>query len=192
VTESVDTVPLPPLPYRARPPQVLLGVGAVLLVSAGATVASAYGGAPARLLLFALAATAAVFSLRAARTGLTSSEETLAACATGLALAAGDLGGPELGGTPGIPLVLAVVFLVLRLASPTTATWPVASWLAAQLAVLHGLHWIPDAVHTELYLCVALAGLGIALFGRPVVGRLALVTTAPWWLAGVVGGSSSA
>ena len=87
MTESVDTVPLPPLPYRARPPQVLLGVGAVLLVSAGAAVASAYGGAPARLLLFALAATAAVFSLRAARTGLTSSEETLAACATGLALA---------------------------------------------------------------------------------------------------------
>ena len=46
-------MPLPPLPYRARPPQVLLGVGAVLLVSAGATVASAYGGAPARLLLLA-------------------------------------------------------------------------------------------------------------------------------------------
>ena len=192
MSESVDTVPLPPLPYRARPPQVLLGVGAVLLVSAGAAVASAYGGAPARLLLLAVAATAAAFSLRAARTGLTSSEETLAACATGLALAAGDLGGPELGGTPGIPLVLAVAFLVLHLASPTTATWPVACWLAAQLAVLHGLRWIPDAVHTEVYLCVSLAGLAIALFGRPVVGRLALMTTAPWWLAGVVGGSSSA
>jgi hypothetical protein len=188
----VDTVPLPPLPYRARPPQVLLGVGAVLLVSAGAAVASAYGGAPARVLLLAVAATAAAFSLRAAGTGLTSSEETLAACATGLALAAGDLGGPELGGTPGIPLVLAIVFLVLGLATPTTATWPIATWLAVQLAVLHGLDWIPDAVHTELYLCVSLAGLAIALFGRPLVGRLALVTTAPWWLAGVVGGSSSA
>ena len=51
---------------------------------------------------------------------------------------------------------------------------------------------MPDAAHTELYLCVALVGLGIALFGRRVVGRLALLTTAPWWLAGVVGGSSSA
>jgi hypothetical protein len=193
MNESVGTASLaPPLPYRARPPQILLGVGAVLLVSAGAAVASAYGGAPARVLLLAVAATAAAFSLRAARTGLTSSEETLAACATGLALAAGDLGGPELGGTPGIPLVLAIVFLVLGLATPTTATWPIATWLAVQLAVLHGLAWIPDAVHTELYLCVCVAGLAIALFGRPLVGRLALVTTAPWWLAGVVGGSSSA
>jgi hypothetical protein len=192
MSESVGTAPLPPLPYRARPPQVLLGVGAVLLVSAGAAVASTYGGGPARLLLLALAATAGGFSLRAAWTGLRSSEETLAACATGLGVAAGDLGRPELGGTPGIPVVLAIVFLILRLASPTTATWPVASWLAAQLAVLNGLHWIPTALHTELYLCVALAGLGIALFARRVVARLALMTTAPWWLAGVVGGSSSA
>jgi hypothetical protein len=192
MSKPVGTAPLPPLPYRARPPQVLLGVGAVLLVSAGAAVASAYGGGLARLLLLTLAATAAGFSLRAAWTGLRSSEETLAACATGLGVAAGDLGRPELGGTPGIPVVLAVVFLVLRLTSPTTATWPVASWLATQLAVLHGLRWIPTALHTELYLCVALVGLGIALVGRPVVARLALVTTAPWWLAGVVGGSSSA
>jgi hypothetical protein len=192
MSESVGTSPLPPLPYRARPPQVLLGVGAVLLVSAGAAVASAYGGGPARLLLLTLAATAAGLSLRAAWTGLRSSEEILAACAAGLGVAAGDLGRPELGGTPGIPVVLAVVFLVLGLAAPTTATWPVASWLAAQLAVLHGLHLIPTALHTELYLCVALVGLGIALVGRRVVARLALMTTAPWWLAGVVGGSSSA
>jgi hypothetical protein len=163
----------------------------VLLVSAGATVASVYGGAPGRLLLLALAAVAAAFSIRAARARLTSSEETLAACAAGLALAAGDLGDPELGGTPGIPLFLAVVFVVLHLASPTTATWPVASWLTAQLAVLQGLHWIPEALHTEVYLCVALLGLGIALFGRRVVGRLALLSTGPWWLAGVVGGISS-
>ncbi|HEY0560324.1 MAG TPA: hypothetical protein VGD03_08590 [Frankiaceae bacterium] len=192
MSESVGTSPLPPLPYRARPPQVLLGVGAVLLVSAGAAVASAYGGGLARLLLLTLAATAAGLSLRAAWTGLRSSEEILAACAAGLGVAAGDLGRPELGGTPGIPVVLAVVFLVLGLAAPTTATWPLASWLAAQPAVLHGLHLIPTALHTELYLCVALVGLGIALVGRRVVARLALMTTAPWWLAGVVGGSSSA
>ena len=192
MTGPVATTEPPPLPYRARPPQVLLGVGAVLLLSAGATVASAYGGGPARLLLFVLAAIAAAFSLRAGRTHLTSSEEILAACATGLALAAGDLGGPELGGTPGIPLLLAIVFLALRLAWPTTATWPIASWLAAQLAVLHGLHWLPQALHTELYLCVSLVGLAIALIARRVVARLALLTTAPWWLAGVIGGSSSA
>ena len=37
--------------------------------------------------------------------------------------------------------------------------------------------------------CVALVGLGIALFGRRVVARVALFSTAPWWLAGVVWGS---
>jgi hypothetical protein len=190
--QPVGTAPLPPLPYRTRPPQVLLGVGAVLLVSAGAALASRYGGGPARLLLLALAVTAAGFSLRAAWTRLRSSEEILAACATGLGVAAGDLGRPELGGTSGIPVVLAVVFLVLHLAAPTTATWPLAAWLAMQLAVLRGLHWVPAALHTEVFLCVALAGLGIALFGRRTVARVALVTSAPWWLAGVVGGSSSA
>jgi hypothetical protein len=192
MTGPVATTEPPPLPYRARPPQVLLGIGAVLLLTAGATVASAYGGGWARLLLFGLAAVAATFSLRAGRMHLTSSEETLAACATGLGLAAGDLGGPELGGTPGIPLLLAIVFLVLHLAWPKTASWPIASWLAAQLAVLHGVHWLPEALHTELYLCVSLVGLAIALIARRVVARVALVTTAPWWLAGVVGGSSSA
>jgi hypothetical protein len=192
MSESVGTAPLPPLPYRARPPQVLLGVGAVLLVSAGAAVASAYGGGPARLLLLALAVAAAGFSLRAAWTGLRSSEEILAACATGLGLAAGDLGRPELGGTPGSAVLLAVVLLVLHLAAPTTAAWPLASWLAVQLAVLRALHWIPPALQTEAFLCVALAGLGLALFARRLVARAALLTSAPWWLAGVVGGISSA
>jgi len=35
-------------------------------------------------------------------------------------------------------------------------------------------------------------GLGIALFARPLTARIALVTTAPWWLVGVVVGSSRA
>ena len=130
--EAVGTTPPTPLPYRARPPQVLLGVGAVLLVSAGAALASAHGGAPARLLLLALALSAAGFSLHAAWTGLRGAEEILAACVTGLGVAAGDLGRPELGGTPGMPVVLAVVFLVLHLAAPTTTTWPLAAWLAEE------------------------------------------------------------
>jgi hypothetical protein len=41
MSAPVGTAPSAPLPYRARPAQVLLGVGAVLLVSAGAAVASA-------------------------------------------------------------------------------------------------------------------------------------------------------
>ena len=184
--------PPPPLPYRARPPQVLLGVGAVLLVSAGAAVASAYGGSLARALLLPLAAVAAGFAVRAARARLHSSEEVLAASATGLAVsaAAGGDGGFDGGGRA--TALLAVVFLVLHRAAPSTATWPMASWVAAQLAVLQFLDEVPDATRTPAYLGVALVGLGIALFGRPVVARLALLTTVPWWVAGVVSGSTTA
>ena len=185
---TTDDAPL----SRARPPQVLLGVGAALLVSAGAAVASAYGGAPVRLLLLALAATAAALSFRAAGARLRSSEETFAASAAGLGIAGSDLGGPVLQGDPATPAVLAVVFLVLHRFAPTTALWPLASWAAAQLAVLRALDWVPAQLRTETFLCVALVGLGVALFGRRVVARLALVTSAPWWVVGVVRGSSSA
>jgi hypothetical protein len=191
-----ERVPLPPAltpaPYRVRPLQVLLGVGAVLLVSAGAAVASTYGGVPVRLLLVALAVTIAGFSYRAARAGLRSSEETLAASAAGLGVAGSDLGGPVLQGDPATPAVLAAVFLVLHRVTPTTALWPLASWVAFQLAVLRALDWVPSPLWTETCLCVALVGLGIALFGRRVVARVALLTSAPWWLVGVVWGSSSA
>jgi len=192
---SADTAPLPhlaPLRNRARPPQIVLGTGAVLLVSAGATVASVHGGVVVRVLLVVLGGTAAWFSVRTAASGLRSSEEILAACAAGLAIAGASQGGPALDGDPVTALLLAAGFLVLRHVAPTTAAWPLVSWAAAQLAVLRALDLVPEALHTELYLGVALVGLGIALFGRRVVGRLALLSTAPWWLAGVVGGSSSA
>jgi hypothetical protein len=180
------------LPLRARPPEVLLGVGAVLLVSAAAGVVSAHGGVVVRALLVTLAAVAAWFSVRAARNRLRSSQEVLAACAAGLAIAAVSQGGFAMDGDPVSALSLAVVFLLLHRAARTTAAWPLVSWATFQLAVLRGIDLVPHALHTELFLCVALLGLGVALFGRRVVGRLALITTAPWWLAGVVGGSSSA
>jgi hypothetical protein len=180
----------PPLPYRARPPQVLLGVGAVLFVSAGATVAAGHDGLLA--LLVALAVAATWFSLRAARNRLRSSQEVLAACGAVLAVAAISQGGPAVDGDPIAALLLAGVFLVLHRAAPTTAAWPLVSWAASQLAVVRAIDLVPHGLHTELFLCVALLGLGIALFGRRVVARLALLTTAPWWLAGVVGGSASA
>ena len=189
--QQLAPAPLPPLPYRARPPQVLLGVGAVLLVSAGAAVASAYGGTPARALLLPLAAVAAGFALRAARARLRSSEEVLAASATGLAVSASGVGGDALGGAAATA-VLAAVFLALHRVAPSTATWPMASWLAAQLAVLQSLDGVPDALRTQAYLGVALVGLGVALFGRPVVARLGLLTTVPWWVAGVLSGSTTA
>ena len=175
------------LPYRARPPQVLLGVGAVLLVSAGATVASVYGGVVVRLLLLLVAGTAAWFSLRSARGAAAQLRGGPGRLRRG---ARGGSRRPAQDGDPA--LLLAAAFLVLHFVAPTTAAWPLVSWAAFQLAVLRSLDLMPDGVHTELYLCVSLLGLGIALFGRRVVGRLALLSTGPWWLAGVVGGSSSA
>ncbi|CAA9224701.1 MAG: hypothetical protein AVDCRST_MAG52-698 [uncultured Blastococcus sp.] len=192
MTRSVGTAPLPPLPYRARPPQVLLGVGAVLLVSAGAAIASAYGGGPVRALLLVLAAAAAGSSVRAARSRLRSSQETLAASAAALALVGSDLGGPLLTAASGSAALLAVGFLVLHRVAPTTTVWPLAAWAAAQLAVLRALDGVATGLHTLAYLGVALVGLGIALAGRRVIARIALVTTVPWWLAGVTGGSASA
>ncbi|WP_167761857.1 hypothetical protein [Blastococcus sp. CT_GayMR19] len=184
----------PVLLYWAKPFQVLLAVGAVLLVSAGVAVASAYGGAPLRWLLLVVAAAAAVCSVLAAWAGLRSSEEILAVSAAGLVIAGSDLGGPVLEGDPGTPAVLAVVFLALhhRRLAPTTAVWPLASWAALQLAVLRALDSVPDQLRTATCLAVALVGLGIALSGRPLVARVALLTAAPWWLVGVFRGSTSA
>ena len=186
------TAPPPPLPYRARPPQVLLAVGAVLLVSAGATLASAYGGPLVRATLLALAAVAATVSVRAARAQLRTSAETFAASAAGLGLAAADVGGAPATGGPLLPVGLAAVFLGLHRLSSSPAAWPLAAWAAAQVAVLRCVDAVPGALHTELFLVVSLAGLGIALWGRPVVARLVMATTALWWTAGVLGGSREA
>jgi hypothetical protein len=182
----------PPLPYRVRPPQVLLGVGAVLLVGAGAAVASAYGGVPARVLLLALAAAAAAASLRADRGRLRSSEETLAASAAGLAICGGAVGGPVLDDVAWPAFVLAALFLALHRASPRTATWPVVAWLAGQLGVLRAMDAVPPALHAAAVLGVALVGLVVVLGARPVVARLVLVTTAPWWAIGVLQGLPAA
>src|SRR3954447_2332655 len=179
---------VPPLPYRARPLQVLLGVGAVLVVSAAAAVVGAYGGLTARVPLLLLARVAAGFSLLATLQALRSTEETLAACAAGLALTASALGGG--GSVP--PAAVAAACLGLHLLAPSTAVWPLASWTALQLAVLRTVDAVPGPLHPSLYLAVSLVGLGIALEGRPVVARIALVTTVPWWVAGVLGGTATA
>ncbi len=190
--QQVAHRPAPPLPSRVRPPQVLLGVGAVLLVSAGAAVVASSGGTGARLLVLALAAVAAGFAVRADRHRLRSSAETLAASAAALALAGSDLGSPASSGNPLPPLALAGAFLALRLLSPVPAAWPLAAWASAQLAALRSLGGVPDALTTELFLGISLVGLGVALWARPLVARLTLLTTAPWFAAGVLAGSREA
>lgn len=186
----MGAAPPPPLPYRARPPQLLLGVGAVLVVCAAAT--ALYGGGPARSLLLVLAALAAGGSAWGSWAGLRSTEETLAAAAVALALIGADPARPGVGGVVA-PAALAATFLVLHLLLPRPGTWPVAAWGAAQVAALRALDATADGVvRTAALFGVALVGLGITLGGRRLVARVALLTTAPWWAAGVVGGITTA
>ncbi|WP_448609124.1 SCO7613 C-terminal domain-containing membrane protein [Geodermatophilus sp. URMC 60] len=189
----MGSAPVPPLPYRARPPQLLLVVGAVLVVSAGGTAAAVYGDGSARVLLVALAAVAAGASAWGSHARLRATEETLAAAAVALAVLGADAGTPLLRGSVVPPLVLGGVFLVLARLLRRPATWPLAAWLALQLAAVRALDGSEaGVVRTAELLTVALVGLGVALGARRLVARVALVTTAPWWVAGVVGGVATA
>ena len=177
----------------ARPSLLLLVVGAVLVVSAGGTAAAVYGGGSAQVLLLALAAAAAGASAWGSHARLRATEETLAAAAVALAVLGTDTGTPLLRGSVVPPLVLAGVFLVLTWLLRRPATWPLAAWLAGQLAALRVLAGTEDgAARTVWMLTVALVGLGIAIGARRLVARVALVTTAPWWVAGVVGAVGTA
>jgi hypothetical protein len=172
-----------------RPLQVVLSVGAVLVVAAGADLAAQHGGTSARLLLLALAAGATALSLRAHRGGLRNSAETFAACAVGLSLAGAQVG-PTL--RVAVPLALASAFLLLRRWAPDVVVWPLAAWFDGQIAALRALPSVPASMHMPLFLGVALVGLSMALSGRPLVARIALITNAPWWVAGVVTGTRTA
>ena len=183
----MGSAPTPPLPYRARPSQLLLVVGAVLVVSAGGAAAAVYGGGSARVLLLALAAAAAGASAWGSHARLRATEEVLAVAAVALAVLGTDAGTPLLRGSVVPPLVLGGVFLVLARLLRRPATWPLAAWLAVQLAALRALDGAEAGVtRTVAVLTVALVGLGIALAGRRLVARVALVTSAPWWVTGVV------
>jgi hypothetical protein len=189
----VGSAPVPPLSYRARPSQLLLVVGAVLVVSAGGAAAAVYGGGSARVLLLALAAAAAGASAWGSHARLRATEETLAAAAVALAVLGADAGTPLLRGSVVPPLVLGGVFLVLARLLPRPVTWPLAAWLALQLAAVRALDGSEaGVVRTAEMLAVALVGLGVALGARRLVARVALVTTAPWWAAGVVGALGTA
>lgn len=120
---SPPTTPASPVTESLRPIQVVLSVGAVLVVAAGADLAAQYGGTPARVLLLALAAGATALSLRAIRGGLRNSAETFAACAVGLSLAGAQFGSIF---RIAVPLTLAVASLVLhRFARPSSSgPWP--------------------------------------------------------------------
>ncbi|MGY1769880.1 SCO7613 C-terminal domain-containing membrane protein [Blastococcus sp. SYSU D00813] len=180
------------LPSRVRPPQVLLAVGAVLLlVGTLATPGEDGAGSGAALTLAALAAGAV--SAWASRAGLRGTRETLAATAVVLAVAGTAQDGSPGGGSPVGPALLALTLAGVARLQPAPLSWPLGAWAAGQLAALRLLPGVPEGVpRTGALLAVSLAGLVVVLGARPAIARVVLVTTVPWWVLGVAGGVGTA
>ncbi|WP_369253022.1 SCO7613 C-terminal domain-containing membrane protein [Geodermatophilus amargosae] len=185
---AVEPAPLPSLPARIRPPQVLLAVGVVLLVAV-ALVGPSLGGNTARIGVLLGALVAGCASAWAARAGLGNTEEACAAAAAALALTSVATGSPPLGGGPLPALGLAGVLVSVRVLLPSPLSWPLGAWGALQVAALRWLAVVPAGVpRTVLLLGVALTGLALVLGTRRALARVVLLTTAPWLVTGVVGG----
>jgi hypothetical protein len=145
-TPSAPPAPPPPPRRRVSPQQVLLGLGAVLVVAAALTFVAVawarFGLAFQAGLMVTVTALACGASAWAARRGLRATEEALAAA--GAALLAIDLGAARALGLfrlEDVPLrtwwavscaVVLVVTLLLGRLTRTTSTWPLAALLAAQ------------------------------------------------------------
>jgi hypothetical protein len=177
---------------RARTPQAVLAVGAVLLVTAAAALAWVHTGPIAKPVLLVAAGVMALLSVSVfgSAVRLRSPAETFAASAAVLGLVGVLADGRALSGEPVTALVMTGLFTAACVAAPALLAWPLAAWAAAQLGALRLLDELPAGVHTELRLGVALLGLALALRGRPTVARTALVTTAPWWVTAVWGGAA--
>ena len=183
---------VPDLSSRVRPPHVLLAVGAVLLVT-GAVAPLGEGGAGTRAALLAAAVATGAGSVWASGVGLRGTRETLAATAVVLAAVAVHDGGPVLTGDPWGPALLALALVVVARAQPGSPTWPLGAWGLGQLAALRAVADVPEGVgRTCVLLTVALIGLAVVLGARRALARIALLTTVPWWVAGVAGGLGTA
>ncbi len=174
-------------PGRVSPQSVLLGAGAVAVVAAGASSLD-LDGALGRGLVAVLAVAAAATSLAAGRRELRSTEEVLAGCAAVLAVIAARTA--EGGWHPLVLAGLVGLLFGLRWAGPSAAAWPVASWATAQLAVLAALGGLAGgtAPHAAAVVGTALTGLLVARVARRPVALVALASTAPWWVVGVLEG----
>ncbi|MFQ1003005.1 DUF2157 domain-containing protein [Modestobacter sp. SSW1-42] len=199
-----DRVPTPPPRRRLSPQQVLLGLGALLLV-AGALAFVALGWTRLGLVFQAtvmLTGTAAACagSAFAARRGLRATEEALAAAGT--ALLAVDLGAARARGLAGLDevgvrpwtavscLVVVAVALGLGRLTRSTVTWPLAALLAAQ--PVGGLLLPGEALTGPAGVALALgaAAVDLALVRvlRPALGPVARVLAVLWAALGVGGG----
>ncbi|RBY82995.1 hypothetical protein DQ238_03105 [Geodermatophilus sp. TF02-6] len=200
--------PVPPPPRRVSPQQVLLGLGALLVVAAAiAFVAVAWtrlGLVFQAAVMGTVTASACGVSAWTARRGLRATEEALAAA--GAALLAVDLGAARalgLWGLGDVPprlwtavscAVVAAVAAALGRLTRSTVTWPLVALLAAQPVPLLLL---PSAV--ELTGAPVAVALGVALLDvlvllrlRPVLVPVAQVLAALWAAVAALGGAGVA
>ncbi|SHN77487.1 hypothetical protein SAMN05660350_02529 [Geodermatophilus obscurus] len=194
--------PLGRPPRRVSPQQVLLGLGALLVVAAGiAFVAVAWtrlGLVFQSAVMATVTATACGVSAWTARRGLRATEEALAAA--GAALLAVDLGAAHalgLWGLDGVPVRLwtafscvgvAAVALGLGRLTHSTVTWPLVALLAVQLVplLLVPEEAIAGSAGVAAVLGTALLDVVVLLRLRAVLAPLAQ-SLAGLWAVGAAG-----
>ncbi|WP_324273241.1 hypothetical protein [Blastococcus brunescens] len=202
--------PAPPRAPRPRlsPEQVLLGLGALLVVAAAITFVAVawtrFGVAFQAGLMVVVTALACGVSAWIARRGLRATEEALAAA--GAALLAVDLAGARALGlfrledvslrmwwAVSCAVVLVVTLLLARL-TRTTATWPLAALLAAQplpFLLMTG-ELLTGPLGAAVALAVAAADVVAWRWLRPGLAPVALALAAVLGAAGVLGGLATA
>ena len=194
---------MPPPPRRVSPQQVLLGLGALLVVAAGiAFVAVAWtrlGLVFQSAVMATVTAAACAVSAWTARRGLRATEEALAAA--GAALLAVDLGAAHalgLGSLDAVPArlwtavscgVVAAAALGSSRLTRSTVTWPLAALLAVQpVPVLLLPEDAAAAAGVAAALGVALLDVAVLLRLRRVLAPVAQVLAAAWAAVAAGGG----
>ncbi|SDX42396.1 hypothetical protein SAMN05660209_00473 [Geodermatophilus africanus] len=196
--------PVPPPSRRVSPQQVLLALGALLVVAAGiAFVAVAWtrlGLVFQSAVMATVTATACGVSAWTARRGLRATEEALAAA--GAALLAVDLGAAHalgLWGLDGVPVrlwtavscaVVAAVALGLGRWTRSTVTWPLTALLAVQLIpiLLVPADAVAGSAGVAAALGTALLDVVVLLRLRAVLAPLAQALAGLWAVVAAAGG----
>jgi hypothetical protein len=196
--------PVPPRSRRVSPQQVLLALGALLVVAAGiAFVAVAWtrlGLVFQSAVMATVTATACGVSAWTARRRLRATEEALAAA--GAALLAVDLGAAHalgLWGLDGVPdrlwtavscAVVAAAALGLGRWTRSTVTWPLTALLAVQLVPLLLLpaDAVAGAAGLAAVLATALLDVVVLLRLRQVLAPLAQALAGLWAVVAAAGG----
>lgn len=209
VPPTAAAFPVPPRPpRRLSPQQLLLGTGAVLLVSAAIAFAAVAWDSlsltvQAGILLMVTGIVCAA-SVSAARRGLRTTGEALAMA--GLALTVVDLVGARVKGLAGlddIPLrthaaltlgVVAILGLGLSRLAPTTKAWLIGALVAGQpLAFLA----LPESARTPVplvatALLVSIVNVDVTRFAKGNVAGTAVGFAGIWWAFAIMLGTAAA